>query len=109
MLMAVFALIVAPLIVTLTHGPGAHANMTAMTAKHDLSHDHGPADSETGHTHKSGSFGGHNPTDHDHQLQALICQPASALRPLPDKAHGILSDVLRDLRPEGPKRPPRLV
>ena len=101
MLMAVFALIIAPLIVTLTHGPGAHPNTTAMTATHDLSHDHGPAE--------SGSFGGHNPTDHDHQLQALICQPASALRPQPDKAHGILNDVLRDLRPEGPKRPPRLV
>lgn len=108
-----FALIVAPLIVILTHGPAAHASALSITteiAAHGHEHNsHGHTHDDTGHDGHDGQFGGHNPADHDHQLQALICPPANTPAPLPDKSKCVLSDVLRNIMPEGPLRPPRFV
>ena len=107
-----FALIVAPLIVILTHGPAAHAFALSITTEvaahgHDHSHGHTHDDPERG-VHGE-PFGGHNPADHDHPLLALICQPPSAPTPLPDKSRCAFSDALRNLMPEGLMRPPRSV
>ena len=104
-LMTVFALIIAPLVVILTHGPAAHevVGMAGEIAAH------GHAHSEPGHDSPSGPLGGHNAADHDHQLQALICQSASAQHPFPDKVHGELAEAFRHLTPDGPERPPRSV
>ena len=110
------ALIVAPLVVIATHGPAAHADAASMTAQvaddiaaHGHSHDHGHRHDEAGYGQKGGSFAGHNPADHDHQLQALVCRTAHTTAPMHDKAQCSASDVLRNLAPEGPMRPPRFV
>ena len=107
-----FALIVAPFIVILTHGPAAQAaalSTTTEVAAHG--HDH-----SRGHTHDDAErgvhgepFGGHDPADHEHPLHALIGQPASTPAPVPDKSRCAFSDVLRNLMPEGLRRPPRPV
>ena len=104
-----FALIVAPLVVILTHGPAAHASVLPITAEisahgHDHSHDH-----THDHAGQDGPIGGHNPADHDHQLQALICPPATTPAPLPDKSQWASSNVFRHLALEGPTHPPRSV
>ena len=104
------ALIVAPLVVILTHGPAAHAAAASITTEvaahgHDHSHGHTHDDTERG-VHGE-PFGGHNPADHDHSLLALICQPSSTSAPLPDKSRCAFNDVLRNLMPEGLMRPPR--
>ena len=108
-----FALMVAPLVIILTHGPAAQATAAASTtaeiAAHGHDHSHGHTHDDAGRDGHDGPFGGHNPADHDHQLQALICPPANTLAPLPDKSKCVLSDVLRNLMPEGPLRPPRFV
>lgn len=108
-----FALIVAPFVVILTHGPAAHANVASVTVEiaekitaHRHSHDEGHSHDEAGH---DGSFAGHNPADHDHQLQALVCKAANAPIPMPDKNQCVLNDVFRHLTLEGPMRPPRSV
>ena len=107
-LATVLALVIAPLVVILTHGPAAHYVVTSMSAEMAEDIDaHGHAHGDTGHDHEGGSFGGHNPADHDHQLHALACHAASASSPRPDKAHCTLRDVFRHLTPEGPRRPPR--
>ena len=105
-LMTVLALVVAPIVVILTHGPAAHAVAASMAE--DIAA-HGHAHDEAGHDSPDGSFEGHNPADHDHQLHALVCQTAGALKPRPDKAQCASSDVFRHLTLEEPRRPPRLV
>ena len=107
-----FALIVAPLIVILTHGPAAQATAASITAEitaHDRDHGHGHTHDDAGHDGHGGPFGGHNPADHDHPLHALICQPTNAPKPLPDKSQCVSSDVFGNLTLEGPMRPPRSV
>lgn len=111
-LLTAIALNIAPLVVILTHGPAAEAIAASMAAEitapgHD--HDHGPGHDDARHDHRGGPPGGHNPTDHDHQLHALICQATNAAIPLPDKKRCALSDVFRQLALEGPMRPPRSV
>ena len=112
-LMTVFALMVAPLVVILTHGPAAQAaaaaSMTAEIAAHGHDHSHGHTYDDAGRDGHGDPLGGHNPADHDHQLQALICPPVNTFAPLPDKSKCVLSDVLRNIKPEGPLRPPRFV
>lgn len=117
-LTAAFALIVAPLIVIATHGPAAHMAAAAMTVQtggdigahghsHDHDHHHGDGVAEQGH--EGGSFASHNPADHDHQLQALICRAENGPGQMPDRARCALSDAFRHMAPEGPMRPPRPV
>ena len=105
-----FALIVAPLVVSLTHSPTAYATVASITAEiaaHGHGHTHTHDDVE--HDGHGGSFGGQTPADHDHPLHAVIYHPASASKPLPGIAHCILSDAFRQLTPDGPRRPPRAV
>ena len=102
-LATVFALIVAPLVVVLSHGPAGHADVTEEIAAKGHAHD------VAGHGHQGVPLGGHNPADHDHQLQALICQATNALRARPVKTHRASSDLYRILAPEAPRRPPRSV
>ena len=107
-----FALIVAPLIVILTHGPAAHAAAASITteiAAHGHDHSHGHTHNDAGRDGHDGPFGGHNPADHDHQLQALICQPSNTPTPAADKSRCAFNDVLRNLVPDGLMRPPRSV
>ena len=109
-LTTVFALVVAPLVVILTHGPVVHEVSASMPA--DLAEEvaaHGHAHDEAGNDDKSGPFDGHTAADHEHQLQALIYQAASTPQPLPDKAWCAFSEAFRHLTPEGPRRPPRPV
>ena len=125
-LTTVFALVVAPLVVILTHGPAAHQFAASMAAEiaeeiaeeiaahghahgHDHSYAHDHAHDEDGDDRPGGSPGGHNPADHDHQLHALVCQAARALKPFPDEAQCAFNEVFRHLTPEGPRRPPRPV
>ena len=96
------ALVVAQIIVILTHGPAAHlaaADMAQEIATHG--HSHG----ETG----SGPFAGHDATDHEHQLQALIAQTGEAARPAASGAQAGVIRSFRGLSRDGPKRPPRMV
>ena len=107
-----FALIVAPLIVILTHGPGTHVSSLSIAteiAAHGHDHSHGHTHDDTERGFHGEPFGGHNPADHDHPLHALICQPVSTPTPLPDKSKCAFSDVLRNFMSEGPLRPPRSV
>lgn len=107
-----FALVVAPLIVILTHGPAAHASAASITteiAAHGHDHSHGHTHDDTERDGHEGPIGGHNPADHDHSLLALTCQPSSASAPLPDKSGCAFSGVPRNLMPEGLMRPPRSV
>ncbi len=105
-LIVMIVLVAAPLVVTLTHG--AEIDEMSMSLIKDVAqHDHVHKDSGDGHKH--GPSGGHNPADHDHQLQALVNQATSEPKPRVFKAPGSLSDAIRNLMPEGPRRPPRLV
>ena len=113
-LTTVFAMVVAPLVVILTHGPAAHEVAASMTvdmaekvAAQGHAHDEAPHDHQNGH--QSGPLGGHNPADHDHQLHALVCRADSAPKPLPGQARCAFSEGFRHLTPESPRRPPRLV
>ncbi len=104
------ALIVAPLVVILTHGPAAHAAAASAIVDPGMhGHDHGPAHDDAAHDRHGGPFGGHNPADHDHQLHALIGQPGNAPKPLAGESSCAFSDVFRNLTLDGPIRPPRRV
>ena len=107
-----FALIVAPLIVILTHGPAAHAAAASITteiAAHGHDHSHGHTHDDAGRDGHDGAHGSHNAADHDHQLHALVSQPTTAPKPLPDKARCAFSESCRHLAPDEPRRPPRQV
>lgn len=111
-LTAFVALLVAPLVIILTHGPTTPATAALMTteiADKVAAHDHAHIHDDTGHSHQGGLFGNHNPADHDHQFHALICQTASRHERFPDKDHYALSDAFRHLTLDGPMRPPRSV
>lgn len=106
LLTLMIVLTVAPIVVSLTHGPEIDAVSVTVTDD-GASHGHVHADSGDSHNHPPAS--GHNPADHDHQLQALINQVTSESKPPLFKASGTLSDAFRTLKPDGPRRPPRLV
>ena len=110
----VLALLVAPLVVLLTHGPATQAAAASMTAEmaddvggHDHNHGHTHGDGE--HDRPGGPVGGHNAADHDHPLHALTCQPTNAPAPRADKGPGAFGDIFRHLTFKGPMRPPRSV
>ncbi len=106
----VIALLLAPLVVSLTHGPvvGKAATVAGLDmpdeiAAHGHAHGEAPCDSI------SFPIGGHDATDHEHQLQALLSQTASAQQLFSESGQGVRVDTLRQLNPDGPKRPPRTV
>ncbi len=96
--LTILALLLAPVIVNLTHLP------VAITTADDLAahgHSHGDAD--------EGLVASHDATDHEHQLQGLIHRAGdnAAFRETagsPSKVP-MRSGAIR----EGPRRPPRLV
>ena len=109
-----FALIVAPLIVILTHGPAAYADEASMIAQiaeeiaaHGHSHGHIHDNPEYGYD--GGLFAGHNPADHEHNHYALVCQEADTPRPHPDRKRFALNSAFHDMTLDGPMRPPRRV
>lgn len=103
-LATVFALIMAPIIVILTHGPAAHATAVDGTdegAAHGHGHDHG----DTG----AGPLNGHDASDHEHQLHALVGKPLGFLQPMADAKRCAASLPVRGLTRDGPERPPRFI
>lgn len=126
-----FALIVTPFIVTLTHGPLAHAagmptvsNATVEIAvehqKHGVEHV-AKRSQDSGHSHdhlhthadvddepQTSPAGSHNAADHDHQFQGLLSQTAGVISPRPTAASSSDNDTFRNLTLESPRRPPRV-
>ncbi|MGR3570541.1 hypothetical protein [Brevirhabdus sp.] len=96
--LSVLALVLAPMIVHLTHGPSA-----AMVAEVSTWH---------GHVHgdiSGGLFVDHDPADHEHVVTGLVAQPGAASRvrlvtqpPVRTRAQ---AGIIRD----GPRRPPRVI
>lgn len=109
-LATVVALLAAPVVVILSHGPAAHAaavEMTAATAVHG--HTHGKIGGGPGSDVGGGLFGGHDATDHEHQLQSLADQPGQAEWPSASGAPRTAITAFQGLARDGPKRPPRTV
>ena len=106
----VIALLLAPLVVSLTHSPviGEAAGIAAVDTADEIAA-HGHAHDETSGDSKNAPIGGHDATDHEHQLQALVSQSASAQQLFSKGKQGVLVDTLRQLNPDGPKRPPRTI
>lgn len=128
-----FALIVTPFIVTLTHGPLAHAagmptvsNATLEIAvehqKHGVEHV-AKRNQDNGHSHdhlhahahadvddepQSSPAGSHNAADHDHQFQGLLSQTAGVISPRQTAASSSDNDRFQNLTLESPRRPPRV-
>lgn len=95
---AVLALFLAPIIVNLTHSPAA-----AMDAEVGVWHGHSHGDAD------DGIFAGHDATDHEHQVTALLGRPGN-LQVSTDGAYDLAraefpSGAIR----EGPRRPPRQI
>lgn len=95
--LALLALICAPVIVSLTHSPAA-AMATEVETRHGHAH---------GETRESLSVGGHDASDHEHQVTALSIRPARIGAPVLagfERGGGqVASSAIR----EGPRRPPR--
>ena len=128
-LTAVFVLLIAPIVVILTHGPAAHissAEMTADCATHSHGHSHGHShDHGHGHGHghghddldgdiwggsfAGGLFAGHDATDHDHQLQALTCSSMGTWDIIAHAAPSESAAAFRGRTQDEPRRPPRPV
>ena len=109
-LAAVVALFTAPVIVILSHGPAAHAaaaGMVAEIAAHGHAHSKSGGDADSDLT--GGPLGGHDATDHEHQLQSLADQPGQAERPAASGAPRPAITAFQGLARDGPKRPPRTV
>lgn len=97
--LALIALLLAPLLNAGSHGPADYLD-GVMAMAEDLAH---------GHSHDSDSdSGSHNAIDHDHPSVALIPQfGEAALQAAPAalfSSPGLASGLSRD----GPRRPPRL-
>ena len=105
------ALVIAPIVVILTHGPsnhdrGAHAaaaESAAEVAAHG--HLHSKVDGEFG----GGAIAGHDATDHEHQLQSLPFQSGETDYPAAGGTQHETVASFRGLPRDGPKRPPRPV
>lgn len=96
--MTTLAMLLAPLIISATHGPGAviaTIEAAAETAAHGHSHDGGAR------------FPGHDATDHDHQ-HAAILPPARVTQDRVDR-EGTRRRVIdaEGTAIDGPLRPPR--
>ena len=95
------AVALAPLWITMTHGPDAllaAAEQMAEASALDAAH---------GHAH-AGDAGqpGHDPSDHDHQAVAWVPQAGSTLLPRLD-LQPRLPIIAMAMEPEEPERPPR--
>ena len=105
-LTTVVALLLAPVVVILTHGPAAHAAAADMSAEVAA---HGHAHGERADGIGGGLSAGHDATDHEHQLHALIVQSRDAERPPAGGARRDAVSSVHGVPRDGPKRPPRTV
>ena len=105
-LTTVVALLIAPVVVILTHGPAIHAAAAGLAAEVVAhGHAHGERRGDIG----GGPFPGHDATDHEHQLNALAVQPADPVHPIASDAQRAVTASFQGLQRDGPKRPPRAV
>lgn len=94
MVMTLLCFALAPIIVAATHGPAAAAEAAEILAH---GHSHGYADQS----------GGHDATDHEHQLSALL-PPRADPAPLPNRDLQLIEDRAAGPNiPDGLRRPPR--
>ncbi len=94
------ALILAPVIIAATHGPGLPGDGT-LTTEH-LLHGHSHDEPEPG---QSGLA--HDATDHEHQTQMVLTQSSESIFQFSGLLLG-MSDVLAGSLPwSGPRRPPK--
>jgi hypothetical protein len=94
------ALVLAPLLVQTTHGPGQIALAIAATA--DIA--------EHGHSHDDGSgdaFGDHDAADHEHQSQAVLSSQQDKADRQPRSTWRIEHLRAGSAARDGPERPPR--
>lgn len=95
-----FALILAPVIIAATHGPGLPTN-SALSAENILH----------GHSHdvpKPGQSGiAHDATDHEHQTQLILTQGSDAVIPFGALRLGMSEVLASSLPPSGLRRPPK--
>jgi hypothetical protein len=95
MVMTLLCFALAPIIVAATHGPAAAAEAAAVLAH---GHSHGDLDQS----------GGHDATDHEHQLSALL-PPRADLAPLPPRDLQLIENPAVGANlPDGLRRPPRV-
>lgn len=96
------ALILAPVIIAATHGPGLPGDGT-LTAEH-LLHGHSHDEPEPG---QSGVA--HDATDHEHQTQVVLTQNSDSIFEFSGLRLG-MSDVSAGSLPwSGPRRPPKVM
>lgn len=95
----VLALVLAPVLIALSHGPGAvHVAQQIVLA--DQTH---------GHTHAEDDAGQHDATDHEHQVTAILTPPGKSVfdrHPVRLLQEATVTDGRNR---EGPRRPPRAV
>lgn len=94
----VLALVVAPIIVQLTHGPA-----TAMAVEETVWHGHSHPELDDGGT------GAHDAADHEHHVTWLLDETGSLAMVDGVKRRPVGADALLGVIREGPRRPPRLV
>lgn len=94
------ALILAPVIIAATHGPGLPSDSAQITDI--LLHGHSHDDPEPG------QFGGsHDATDHEHPTQVVLPQSSDSLFELSGLRLGISDVFAVGLPPSGLRRPPK--
>ncbi|MCA0273820.1 MAG: hypothetical protein LCH69_17395 [Proteobacteria bacterium] len=98
-MVVIAALLIAPLVVAVTHGPGAQAQALNAVA----------VDLALGHSHVTDGDGSlqHDAADHEHQTAGLLQDPGhSGLDVATSEMH--VETCLRDgCQSDGPHRPPR--
>lgn len=96
----VFALIIAPVIIAATHGPGLPAD--GVTNAEYLTHGHAHDEAEPG---QSGAY--HDATDHEHQTQMVLPQGSDSVFHFGGLRLGMSDAAARSLPPSGLRRPPK--
>ena len=99
-LAVICALLLAPVIIAATHGPGLPTD-GALAAEH-LLHGHSHDEPEPG---QSGVA--HDATDHEHQTQVVLTQNSDSVFLLSGLRLGMSDVSAGSLKSSGPKRPPK--
>lgn len=96
----VCAMIVAPVIIAATHGPGLPVD-GALSAEH-LMHGHSHDEHEPGQSDVA-----HDATDHEHQTQVVLAQSSDSVFEFSSLRLGMSEVAAGSLLPSGPRRPPK--
>lgn len=98
----VCALILAPVIIALTHGPGlpTEGALSVEQVLHGHSQDE-PEPAQAGV--------GHNATDHEHQTQVVLTQSSDSLFQFGALRLGMSEVLSGSLSPSGLRRPPKIL